>query len=92
MIGRQQLPRIREVLAHGKAIVLIGPRQVGKTTLIRKLVADMDRPVLWLTGDDPAARALLHDITLARLQAVLDGYDVVVIDEAQRLHNAGLTL
>ncbi len=92
MIGRQQLPRIREVLAHGKAIVLIGPRQVGKTTLIRQLVADIDRPVLWLTGDDPGARALLHDITLARLQAVLDGYDVVVIDEAQRLHNAGLTL
>jgi predicted AAA+ superfamily ATPase len=63
-----------------------------KTTLTQKLARDLTQPILWLTGDDPAVRALMADISLARLRQVVGTHQVVVIDEAQRLTNAGLTL
>jgi uncharacterized protein len=92
MIGRLQEQRILEWINKGKAIVLMGPRQVGKTTLIRKISSELKQTVLWLTGDDPATRMLLENISLARLQSVIGENRVVVIDEAQRLTNAGWTL
>lgn len=92
MIGRQLEHKINSWLDKGKAIILIGPRQVGKTTLIRQITDRLSRKTLWLTGDDPAARAMLENISLARLKTVIGQNEVVVVDEAQRLHNAGLTL
>ncbi len=92
MIGRQLEGNIRSQLDKGKAIIIIGPRQVGKTTLVRQITDSLNRRTLWLTGDDPAARTMLEDISLARLKTVIGHNQVVVVDEAQRLHNAGLTL
>lgn len=65
---------------------------MGKTTLVRQITDKLDKKLLWLTGDDPEVRALLENISLARLQTIVGQQEVVVIDEAQRLHNAGLTL
>jgi uncharacterized protein len=92
MIKRLHHASIEAQLGKGKAIILIGPRQVGKTTLIRQLVQGTAANTLWLTGDDPAVRAQLQDISLAALQNLVAKYEVLVIDEAQRLSNAGLTL
>lgn len=71
-----------------KAIVLLGPRQVGKTTLIRSLVADKN--VLWLNGDDPQTRLVFSDASFNFLLQTVADYDVIVIDEAQRINNIGL--
>ncbi|TAK44966.1 MAG: ATP-binding protein [Saprospiraceae bacterium] len=92
MIDRIQEKNIRQWLGKGKAIILIGPRQVGKTTLVQEITSSLDRKALWLTGDDPQVRLLLENISLARLQAIIGEHEVVVVDEAQRFHNAGLTL
>jgi hypothetical protein len=92
MILRAQEQHLRQWIGKGKALLVIGPRQVGKTTLMRQIVPDLQQPTLWLTGDDPATRAQLDNISLARLQALLGTYQVVVVDEAQRLTNAGLLL
>jgi uncharacterized protein len=92
MINRLQQDTITAQLGKGKAIILIGPRQVGKTTLVRQLVQQSPASTLWLTGDDPAVRAQLQDISLAAIQNLVAKYEVLVIDEAQRLSNAGLTL
>ncbi len=92
MINRLQQDTITSQLGKGKAIILIGPRQVGKTTLVRQLVQQSPASTLWLTGDDPAVRAQLQDISLAAIQNLVAKYEVLVIDEAQRLSNAGLTL
>ena len=92
MIPRIQEQRIRAWLDKGKALILIGPRQVGKTTLVRQITSELNRKTLWMTGDDPEARSLLKNISLARLKTVVGQNEVVVWDEAQRFHNAGLTL
>ncbi|MDX1908757.1 MAG: ATP-binding protein [Bacteroidia bacterium] len=92
MIDRFQLPQVQAALRQGKAIILTGPRQVGKTTLMQIVAGKLDTAVFWMTGDDPAVRTLLENISLARLKAVVGDHQIVVIDEAQRLTNAGLTL
>lgn len=92
MIARFQEQNIRKWLDSGKAVVVIGPRQVGKTTLVKSISQSINRPTLWLTGDDPQVRALLEHVTLAQMRTILGNYEVVVVDEAQRITNAGLTL
>jgi len=92
MIPRTQAQNIQQWLGKGKAIIVIGPRQVGKTTLVRQISQSLDKKVLWLTGDDPETRSQLDNISLARLQNLLGQNDVVVVDEAQRFTNAGLML
>jgi len=74
-----------------KAIILLGPRQVGKTTLIKELAAGIDPGYLYLNGDDPSVQLSLSLASLSFLQSYLGGATVVVIDEAQRIENIGLT-
>ena len=77
----------------GKIVLLYGPRQAGKTTLARKLLAD--RPslrVLSLSGDDPADRRELEGQDAAALRRLVAGYDCLAVDEAQRIADIGLSL
>ncbi|MBK9337389.1 MAG: ATP-binding protein [Lewinellaceae bacterium] len=92
MIPRTQTGNIRQGFGKGKAVVVIGPCQVGKTTLVRQITQTLDRKTLWLTGDDPETRSLFDNIGLARLQTLIGQNEVVVVDEAQRFTNAGLML
>lgn len=92
MILRLQESNIREWLNKGKAIIVTGPRQVGKTTLVREITQSLGLTTLWLTGDDPETRSLLDNISLARLKAVVGTNEVLVVDEAQRFTNTGLML
>ncbi len=90
MIPRIQENNIRSFLFKGKAILFTGPRQVGKTTLIQQLLSSIDKPTLWLSGDDPETRAQLNNISLSRIQALIGSNEIVVVDEAQRIKNPGL--
>jgi predicted AAA+ superfamily ATPase len=89
MIDRTIGDRIHQHLGDRKALILKGARQVGKTTLLRRLLSD--RRVLWVNGDKTMDRALWDTIDPDRLQFMLDGFEYVVIDEAQRIANIGLT-
>lgn len=73
-----------------KAIVVIGPRQVGKTTLIQKIVED--KKTLFLNGDDPQTRLQLASANFQFLVQLVTDYDIVVIDEAQRIENIGVAV
>jgi hypothetical protein len=79
-----------ELCDNKKAIVLVGPRQVGKTTLIHNLVEG--KKTLFLNGDDPQTRLQFSNATFQFLLQVVSDYDVIVIDEAQRIENIGLTV
>lgn len=91
MINRQIENRIKGTLSEGKAVVLLGPRQVGKSTLTKLLFHD-ESSVKWFTGDDPADRNTLTDISLTRLKLILGNSRTVVIDEAQKISGIGNTM
>lgn len=92
LIERLQGKNIGNWVDKGKALVVIGPRQVGKTTLVRQISQSLGRKTLWLTGDDPQTRAVLDNVSLARMQTIIGQNEVLVVDEAQRFTNAGLML
>ena len=79
-------------LFKGKIIIVLGARQVGKTTLIENLLSDLDDPVIELNGDEADVRELLTDTTSTMLRAIVGRNKIVFIDEAQRISNIGLTL
>lgn len=81
---------ILQRLEDRKAIIVMGARQVGKTTLLHQLINDSD--AMWLTGDDAPTRTLLSDIGIERLKALIGNRKVIIIDEAQRIKNIGLTI
>ncbi len=86
---------IKEVLysklGTGKAIILMGARQTGKTTLLKDLFAG-DDTLLWLNGDESDVRDMFENITSTRLKAIIGTKKVVVIDEAQRIEDIGIKL
>lgn len=83
---------IREKLFRGRAIIVVGPQRVGKTTLLKKIAKDVDQDHLWLDCDEPDIRTILTNATSTRLKALVGTAKVVIIDEAQRVKNIGLTL
>ena len=90
MISRAQLDLLNSCLFKGKAIILFGARQVGKTSLIKAAVKG--KSYLWLNGDEPDTQLLLEQITSNRLQALVGSNRILVIDEAQMIHNIGLLI
>ena len=92
MIERIITGDIRSRFFKNKAIIIIGPRQTGKTTLIRELCLNGEEPQLWLNGDDLAVRDRLQKVSSSQLVNIIGKNKIVVIDEAQRVENIGLTL
>jgi predicted AAA+ superfamily ATPase len=90
MINRQLSTTIESKFGKGKAIILVGPRQVGKTTLCKKILENKEH--LFLDGDDPTVRNILTNPNTEQLKSILANNKIVFIDEAQRIENIGLTL
>lgn len=90
MYSRYLREKIEKRLGSGKAIIVIGPRQVGKTTLIESILETKD--YLLLDGDDPKTRTLLTEPNTEQIRAILGKYKFVFIDEAQRIEGIGLTM
>lgn len=89
MINRLLEGRILERLNQGKAIIVLGARQTGKTTLLRKLFGGQDQ-ALFLNADQPDVVALFEHANSSRLKAAFQNYQLVVVDEAQRIKDVGL--
>ena len=88
MIERELLATLNGKFNKGKAIVLLGPRQVGKTTLINTCLEGKD--FLFLNGDDPEIRDLLENAGVSKLRSIIGKNTFVFIDEAQRIKDIGL--
>lgn len=92
MIQRIIIQNIQNDLFKGKAIIITGPRQAGKTTLLEELKASNKMEAIWLNCDESDIRLLLEDATSTRLKEIIGDNKLVFIDEAQRVKNIGLTL
>lgn len=91
MIERTLAPKIMSKVGGNKAIIIIGARQVGKSTLLKMMLGER-KNVMWLNGDDLDIQELFRNITSTRLQAVIGNNRIVVIDEAQRIPEIGLRM
>ena len=90
MITRDLIELIQKRINDKKVIILLGPRQVGKTTLLKQHFSTQN--TLWLNGDDSDTRNQLSNQTTTWLKQTIAKHDRVIIDEAQRIENIGLTL
>jgi predicted AAA+ superfamily ATPase len=92
MIFRALQKNIEADMFKGKAILLFGARQTGKTTLINQLLKKMQAEVLFLNGDEPDVRTLLSGITSTAFKNIAGEKKIIFIDEAQRIESIGITL
>lgn len=86
----------QDVLKHlfqGEAVFIYGPRQAGKSTLMREIVSrHAPSDVLWLDGDNPSHNTYLLEMTIAKWQSLIGRKKIVVVDEAQSIPNIGRSL
>lgn len=90
-IERTIKSNIEKRLNSGRAIVVLGPRQVGKTTLL-KSICETIGSYKFFDADQPTDRTLLQNQDLPALKQAIGNEKLVFIDEAQRVKNIGLTL
>ena len=91
MIERTLYKTIENKLFNGKVIVLVGARQVGKTTFLKQLVRQKEG-VSWLNGDELQVQNLFANASADRLLSEFSNSKIVILDEAQRIENIGLRL
>jgi predicted AAA+ superfamily ATPase len=82
---------LKSLFFKGKALILIGARQVGKTTLLKSL-SQKKKDILWIDADLHEVRKRLDEPSLESLKKMIGTYKFVIIDEIQRVRNAGLLL
>ena len=92
MIERIIASNIGNKLFKGKAILLFGARQVGKTTLLETLLNRSAYQVMQISGDEPDVRTLFTGITSTQLRNYIGKNTILYIDEVQRIPEIGLTL
>ena len=90
MIERDLFASVNAVDPAQKIVVIIGPRQVGKSTLLNSSFITKD--TLVLNGDDRSVQDAFGSNTLTNLKLIIGQHKRVIIDEAQRIPNIGLSL
>ena len=92
IISRELEQLITTRLYQRKAIVIVGPRQVGKTTLLHQLSQNCEKKILFLNCDEPDVRKKLDLPTSTQLKAFIGDAEFILMDEAQRIKDIGITL
>jgi predicted AAA+ superfamily ATPase len=91
MIVRQIIENIRREFFQQKAIILLGARQVGKSTLLKSIFKDQGN-ILWLDAENPDVHSVFENASATRLKTFFENNKFVVIDEAQKIENIGSKL
>jgi len=92
MIKRTLSDTIVTKLNDNKAVILLGPRQTGKSTLLQLMQAQLKQPIAWWNGDETDIRSLLENPSSTQLKSLIGKSKTVVIDEAQRIENIGICI
>lgn len=91
-LRRSLQSQVEQALTRKRAVILYGARQVGKTTLVKKILENSSRSSLFLNCDEPDLRESLTQKNSTELQQLIGDNALIVIDEAQRVLNIGLTI
>ncbi len=90
MINRVCIKNMNSDLFKGKAIIILGARQVGKTTLINEFLKNKIGDCIFFNGDDADTHAILHKPTAVKLKNFIGNKSIIIIDEAQRIKDIGI--
>lgn len=91
-IPRTVESQVKKYLRPNKVVVILGPRRVGKTVLIHKIISETTEPYLLLNGEDMGTRELFQRRSINSLSAILEGKKFLIIDEAQKIPDIGNAL
>ena len=91
-IQRASQQRVEERMKPQKVMLVFGPRRVGKTFLLKQIVQSFKGKSLMLNGEDADSIAMLEQISIANYRHVLEGVDLLAIDEAQHIPDIGKKL
>jgi hypothetical protein len=91
MIARKIENIISTELFQKKAIVLLGARQVGKSTLLKKMFSER-KDVLWLDAENPDVHLIFENANAKRIALFFEENKIIIIDEAQKIDNIGSKL
>ena len=83
---------IEKLNTSSKGIVIYGARQVGKTTLVNDLIAKLGYKTLTVNGDQSKYVDILSSRDLVKIKELVSGYELLFVDEAQRIPEIGLNL
>lgn len=93
LILRKQEKNIEKYLLPNKAVIVYGPRRVGKTTLINTYLKNIKKEdYLYLSGENISVQEELSSQSIEKLKSYVGGKKLLVIDEAQKIKNIGLNL
>src|SRR5680860_282215 len=84
--------QVKEFLRPNKVVVILGPRRVGKTVLIQKILSTTKEPYILLNGEDIAVKELFERRSIKSLESILEGEKFLIIDEAQKIPDIGSAL
>jgi len=90
MIIRSLQNHISSRLDGKKAVIILGPRQSGKTTLIKSIAIKSESDHLYVNADEPVVRNLWRPDNISTVLQIIGTKKLVLIDEAQRLEDVGL--
>ncbi len=91
-IPRLLSENLKQAITPGKVVVVYGPRQVGKTTLVNDLISLLPLKSRLINGDELIYREVLSSQNRQRLGELIQDVDLLILDEAQRVENIGLNL
>ena len=83
---------ILKKLQPNKVVILYGARRVGKTMLVKEILANVNEPILMLNGDDINVHDKLSIRSIENYKQILGTYKLLYIDEAQKISEIGLKL
>ncbi|MEA3495002.1 MAG: ATP-binding protein [Bacteroidota bacterium] len=83
---------IEKIKKFNKIIVIYGARQVGKTTLVKQIVENLNYKTIWINADQSKYIEVLSSKDLNKLKLLVENYELLIIDEAQRIPDIGINL
>jgi uncharacterized protein len=91
-IVQQHLENLKTAVQPGKVVIIYGARRTGKTTLVKEFLKGETAPYLLVSGEDITIQGYLASQSIEKLQAFVGNNRLLVVDEAQKIHNIGLNL
>ena len=92
MIKRTIQQNVENALFKGKIVIIYGARRVGKTTLVKEIIKKYPENSAYFNCDEPDVRDSLQEKSSTQIKSFLGNSKLIIIDEAQRIKNIGLTL